>query len=357
MTEKNIEISVAIAIYNIDKYLRKCLESLKQQDYNACEYILVDDGSTDLSGTICDEYVLKDDRFRVIHKKNEGLVSARRVGLENARGKYIYFIDGDDWLGDGVISNLMKRIKYNANLFVFPYYMSYEFKEQRVDNSYTGLITGESLALFKKEFISKGKLYHFGITPAVWNKIYERERVKELYKKIPNDITIGEDFALTIPYIMECNSILFIDFEQAYHYQIRNDSMTHKYDSKLVDKITNLKKYFDTLELTPEISNQMDKYWAMITTMLIENQMIGSIKFSERKNAVMKIYEIPGLLEAVSRVAHCDYTWRFKMLLYPFLCKNYAELLVMHYCDASIRKMFSFGTIIKKFFKINGETK
>lgn len=352
MREGKIDVSVVVAIYNIEKYLRTCLESLRMQDYDSCEFVLVDDGSTDLSGAICDEYIQKDGRFKVIHKENEGIVSARRTGLNNANGKYIYFVDGDDWLDVGIISELLRKQKeYNAELVVFPYYRADELEELRVDSPQVGLLTGDDLDSFKKKYISQGKLYHFGMAPAVWNKIYEREHVQKVYMKIPKNITIGEDLAVTVPYIMECRSILFVDTEQAYHYRIRNDSMTHKYDPKLIDKVKNLKAYFDKLELPLEIVAQMDKYWAMIATMLIDNQMSGRVDSAEKRNIVKKIYEIPGLLEAISKVPRQDYTFRFKILLYPFISKNYRILLIMYHCDVGVRRIFSFFAMVKRRVK------
>lgn len=349
MDEGKIDVSVIVAIYNIEKYLRACLESLKIQDYDSCEFILVNDGSTDSCGEICDEYAQKDGRFKVVHKKNGGSVSARRTGLDNAKGNYIYFIDGDDWMDGGLLSEIMKKQKeYNSDLLVFSYYRSYELEEQRADNSYVGLVKDAELDSLKKIYISKGKLYHFGITPALWNKLWERELVQKLYMKIPNNISIGEDFALTVPYIMECQSILFVNTKHAYHYRIRNDSMTHKYDSMLIDKVRDLKVYFNTLKFPPEITMQMDRYWAMIATMLIDNQMSGSANSVEKRSNVMKIYDIPGFLEAISRIPQKDYTLRFKMLLYPFINKDYRMLTIMHHCDIFIRKIFRLLAMVRR---------
>lgn len=94
----NILISVIIPIYNADKYLVRCLESIRHQSYSCFEVIMVDDGSSDNSGEICDQYALKDDRFKVIHKVNEGAGLSRNVGIDKAQGDYIVFIDADDYI-------------------------------------------------------------------------------------------------------------------------------------------------------------------------------------------------------------------------------------------------------------------
>lgn len=91
-------ISVIVPIYNIQEYLPQCIDSIINQTYTELEIILVDDGSTDSGGSICDEYALNDSRVKVIHKKNGGLVSARKAGIRAAHGEYITFVDGDDWI-------------------------------------------------------------------------------------------------------------------------------------------------------------------------------------------------------------------------------------------------------------------
>mgnify|MGYP005802768397 CR=1 FL=1 len=354
MLEKSIDVSIIVAIYNVEKYLRNCLESISRQDYISCEFILVDDGSTDSSGVICDEFVKKDHRFSVIHKQNEGVVRARHIGIVNARGKYIYVVDGDDWMDAGVLSVLMKNQKeYNADLIVCNYCKSYGLNEQCVDNLYTGLMIGDALTSFKKEFISKGKLYNFGLNPSLWNKLFERERILKIYERIPSEISIGEDLAVTVPYVAECSSIFFVNTDQVYHYQIRTDSLTHKYDPKLIMKVTCLKAYFDSWQWPLEISRQLDKYWAMIATMLIDNQISGNKNAKDRKNNILKMYDIDGLQEAILRIPQCDYTLRFKMLLFPFIRKNYTALKMVCSCDVCMRKLLRFFSAVKRRLNYN----
>lgn len=105
--KKNV-ISVIVPIFNISKYLDKCIESILNQSYSDLEIILVDDGSSDNSGSICDYYATMDKRIRVIHKENGGLVSARKAGLEIATGEYIAFIDGDDWIDAEMYSEMLE---------------------------------------------------------------------------------------------------------------------------------------------------------------------------------------------------------------------------------------------------------
>lgn len=112
-------ISVIIPVYNVEEYLRECIESVLNQTFSDFEVILVDDGSTDSSGDICDEYVEKDDRVVVIHKKNEGPSKTRNVGLENANGKYIYFLDSDDYIEINALELLVDTAESNQADLVF----------------------------------------------------------------------------------------------------------------------------------------------------------------------------------------------------------------------------------------------
>ncbi len=117
--ENQALISVIIPIYNVEEYLRECIDSVLNQTYQNFEIILVDDGSTDSSGTICDEYVDKDDRVSVVHQKNAGPSKTRNTGLENATGKYIYFLDSDDYIEKNALELLINTAESNDADLVF----------------------------------------------------------------------------------------------------------------------------------------------------------------------------------------------------------------------------------------------
>ena len=116
-------ISIIIPVYNIEKYLSKCLESIAIQSYQNLEILLIDDGSSDRSPEICDAYKKKDKRFCVIHKENGGLSSARNAGIEIASGKYLLFVDGDDYIDKDMVKILYKRIKQDKSDMAFCNYL------------------------------------------------------------------------------------------------------------------------------------------------------------------------------------------------------------------------------------------
>lgn len=132
----NYLLSVVVPIYNVEKYLKKCLDSIINQTYKNLEIILVDDGSTDCSGKIADEYGKKDKRIKVIHKKNGGLADARNVGIDNASGKYIAFVDSDDWIDLNTYSESIKTMeKHNSDMFVFRAISCYSDTEINIFNN------------------------------------------------------------------------------------------------------------------------------------------------------------------------------------------------------------------------------
>ena len=134
----SMDLSVIIPVYNTAKYLRRCLDSVREVECSSFEVLLIDDGSTDESGSICDEYVAKDSRFRVIHKKNEGVSAARNLGVHQVTGEYVWFIDSDDYVIQNAVSQCLDLIRKHSDIdvFAFPMLISYEGREGDAHVSY-----------------------------------------------------------------------------------------------------------------------------------------------------------------------------------------------------------------------------
>ena len=120
-------LSIIVPVYNVENYLNKCIESILLQTYKNIEVILVDDGSTDLSGKICDKYKRKDKRVKVIHKANEGLVKARKTGIEYASGEVVAYVDGDDWIEMDMYSSMIEHMDDNVDVVTSG--LIYEWKD------------------------------------------------------------------------------------------------------------------------------------------------------------------------------------------------------------------------------------
>lgn len=240
-------ISVIVPIYNIDRYLGICIESIINQTHKNLEIILVDDGSPDRCPEICDLYAKKDNRIKVIHKKNGGLVSARKAGLMVATGDYVGYVDGDDWIGPGFYESLYSLIKAcDADMIAAGHTRDLFDKSEHFINSIpSGLYENEKLSELQKTMISFGHFYRPGITTYVWNKLFKRSVLIEHQMNVDERITIGEDAAVVYPVIMTCRKIYVTD-NCAYHYRQREDSML-KTSSSFNQEIQKLKVLYNYL--------------------------------------------------------------------------------------------------------------
>ena len=146
MREMQELLTVIVPVYNVERYLVQCVDSIINQTYKELEIILVDDGSTDASGRICDEYATKDQRIKVIHKVNGGLVSARKAGLTVANGNFIAFVDSDDWIDADMYEQLLgEMIQSDSDILASGFYKEYGEKASVVyDGMATGVYTRDS---------------------------------------------------------------------------------------------------------------------------------------------------------------------------------------------------------------------
>ena len=212
-------ISVIVPVYNVERYIRQCVESILEQTYADLEIILVDDGSTDGSGSICDEYKLKDNRVVVIHKCNGGLSEARNAGLDIARGEYIGFVDSDDYIEPDMYEVLYKNCeRYAADLAAARFV---KFNTQgEVRKNFT-----ENIEVFSREemlrlFIVGDRRYE--ITMSVWDRLYKRELISDLRFPVGK---CYEDIVFSTKVIEKSKINVYID-RALYHYRLREDSIS-----------------------------------------------------------------------------------------------------------------------------------
>lgn len=227
-------ISVAVAIYNVDAYLERAVDSLLNQTYRNLEIILVDDGSTDNCPAICDRYAEQDERVKVIHKENGGLFTSRNVGIENATGTYMAFLDGDDWVDADMYEKLLAALKGNeADLAVCRYRWVYRDGTEDASTDMAAVMEGqEVLAKYLEEDD------RFQIQNAAWNKLYKRSLLKEL--RFPP--RLYEDMMFTIQLLARPERSVYLD--RAYHNYVcdRNTSIMNLgiNDRTFTDLIPNL---------------------------------------------------------------------------------------------------------------------
>jgi len=229
-----ILISVIVPVYNVDNYLRKCIDSLIVQTLKDIEIILVNDGSTDESIDICEEYKLKDNRIKVIHKENGGLSDARNKGIDIAKGKYISFVDSDDWINPQMLEKLyILASKYEADIVQGDYIKAYD--EDIIVNNMS-----ENIIKYNAEQILD-ELYSGNYTKniVVWNKIYKRELFNDI--RFPKG-KLHEDEFTTYKILHKANLIIDSNIPIYYYRQREGSIMNSDFNIKRLDLLEALKE-------------------------------------------------------------------------------------------------------------------
>lgn len=223
-----ILLSIIVPIYNVEKYLQQCIESLISQTYSKIEIILVNDGSSDNCGAICDKYKILDKRIVVIHKENGGLVSARKAGMQIAKGEYIGFVDGDDWVEPQMYEDMMQNaVKYNVDVVAAGH------KEELDGNVVEILYNNLPCGYYSKDDLVKnvypkmlctGIFSQFGVFSYLWNKIFRKDIIFNNQMDVDDRIFMAEDAACTYPTLLSANNVYITD-SAFYRYRQRVDSM------------------------------------------------------------------------------------------------------------------------------------
>lgn len=221
--DSNKLVSIIVPVYNVEKYLKRCIESLCNQTYENIEIILVDDGSTDSSGMICDQYKKKDRRVKVIHKLNGGLSDARNKGMEIASAQWITFVDSDDYVSLSYISNLIEAVmNENADMAITNLKKTYSDKTEKYITDVKSVV-----CLSKNQALED---YFYGKLPAyAWGKIYKKDTLMKF--PFPKD-KIYEDAHVFHKIIDDCERIACVDAVDYYYYQRFNSIANCQYSSR-----------------------------------------------------------------------------------------------------------------------------
>ena len=239
MSQEKALISIIIPVYKVEKYLEKCIQSVINQTYENLQIILVDDGSPDNCGKICDEYAKKDHRIEVIHKSNGGLSDARNKGLEIAKGEYIGFVDSDDYIEAGmyeVLYNLLKQ--YNADVSICNFYTVSQGKIS-IKNADNGINEYNRIEILKEILLDKN------IQSYAWNKLYKKELFDEIKYPIGKKY---EDIGTTFYLLEKCNKVV-VTGKSEYYYINRQDSIVNNVtESTITDYIELIMQRYDYIE-------------------------------------------------------------------------------------------------------------
>lgn len=245
ITDKGINmekdrVSIIVPVYKTEKYLEECLDSISRQTYPNLEIILIDDGSPDGCGNICDKYSAKDSRFIVVHKENEGLGYTRNCGLDIATGDYVTFVDSDDYLEPNMISHFMNQIAMSkADTCMGGF--------RRVDDNHDIIYTehyekvvytnNQVRDILLKRILGSIPKKHDAYKMSVWNVIYSMEIIKRNHIRFPSEkIFISEDLIFNFDYYMKSCKVCITD-NITYNYRVNTNSLTRAYKRDMLEKV------------------------------------------------------------------------------------------------------------------------
>ena len=281
-------LSVIVPVYNTEKYLRECLDSILTQTYTDFELILVDDGSTDSSGAICDSYSRADSRIHVIHQQNGGVTAARKMGTKAAVGDYISFVDSDDWIAPDMFQQMLAKAEHH-DLDMILCDMVVE-KQGSSTVIRTGDLTGQFSSEAIKQQIYPHMLFDFqknmpGLSLNLWNKLIKSTIVKSVLSDFPNHVTYGEDALASLICLLRSKCIYIMEDSAFYHYRQTEEFLQREQNISLLGRLRSfagstqiafLRYHFDG-------TDQLAGYMAQVSLYCVRQILLFNNEYSLRK--------------------------------------------------------------------------
>ena len=298
------KVSIIITVYNTAKYLDECMTSVINQTEKDIEILLIDDGSTDgISPEKCDEYAAKDNRIKVIHKENGGLMSAWIRGTKESSAPYVCYLDSDDWIDQNMIEDLYKETSiynppsklagqkpvFSDQEIISSNYIVEKAGERRKETQSLapGEYTGDKLESVRNNLLGNE------IRPVTMSrcmKLISRELILDNIKYCNAKIKMGEDVNIILPCLCDCKRLVIVRDGYYYHYRLVGDSMAHGYDKKLLSNIDLSDKTFRNILKDKGIKNadtQLDKEYVMLLFLVMKNELR-----CQEKDTVKRVKEI-----------------------------------------------------------------
>ena len=326
-----MRFSIIVPIYNIEKYVVKCIDSILSQTYDDFELILVDDGSTDNSGKICDEYSQKDKRIKVIHKENGGIVSARKSGVIVASGDYVVPVDGDDWISPKLLERANSTLQNNDDIeiFCYDYYLAFE---NRNEERHNWLKSGKyDKSKLENEVYPnllrniKGQYF----PPNEWGKIYKIDLYKKFQLAANDNIKIGEDESVICPCTYAANCIYIVE-DCLYYYRQNPLSMTKERKGyPWTDISVRLHLYRETFPLDQfDFKNQIDRWTVHALYKTAESHLRTRNSYKKIKKDILLHFDDILYSDAIK---NCKFKKNFKEKLATFAVRHRAVWMIAIY--------------------------
>lgn len=314
---KKVNYTIAVMIYNIEKYLPDCINSIIKNIGDDIEILLIDDGSSDNSSRICDEFAVVDSRITVLHKENGGVSSARNAAIKNAKGKWLIMVDGDDVLTENAIEYSRNFLDDDSDVLQFDavtFVDALDMSNWRPKGSEI-IVTGEDLNDYHIQLIDRSKgckeYPAYNINPA-WAKMWNMDFIRNNNLLYDESVHKGEGtlFTFTASYVM--NKIRFIPFV-LYGYRINPESIMHRFNKNVLEyNNVQITKYQKAVKDNDELSNkEISDALNERALYLIENTIYSSIlhkdcpwNFQEMHIFVSKLCQLPWVIEAIDYQKH-----------------------------------------------------
>lgn len=351
-------ISVIIPVYNVEKYLDRCVSSVLEQTYKNLDIILVDDGSPDNCPKMCDEYINKDSRIKVVHKENGGLGFARNSGLDVATGKYVTFVDSDDWIEKDHIENLHRVICENSADVVIGAHTSVDTSGNKTlqhlllkEGVYEGdRITDEIvLPLIGPDVDFPNDIQ---ITSSSCMNLYSMEHIKNCNLRfISEKYAVAEDLYFNIDFFSTCKKIVSFD-ETGYCYFENNASISRKYSPKRFERTLNFYKKINEQAkqygITERISFRADRSFLMKIRVAIRLIVVSDLKRKEKKQEIRAILNNDVVRRVLSNYPVEKYIASMRALVKLMKKRNVNGVYTLMYYRESAKQNRFFTNILKK---------
>lgn len=347
MSEK-IKFSVLVPVFNVESFITECIDSVLHQTYQNFELILIDDGSTDSSGKICDEYEKNDNRIKVYHQGNEGHIMARRKAISKVSGDFCLFLDSDDYWDYDLLAYVYQTIsKHDCDMVLFKY--------KRVSEN--GDILSESKAVFKDNMVfdesNKEEIFKILISSSILNNLIIKavkfsiieDADYSQYKNIKN----AEDLLESLAILYNAQKIIYID-KAIYNYRMVSSSITHTFNINLVKDVTivrsTLLQYMKKLRIDNEENLRLfyDFYMHLIVEYIV-GLSHSDITNKEKKDILHSIKNLHLYMDALNHIDVSTFSLRQKIVFHLF-SKNYYKMLFA--CGSTMRLI----SRITKGFKV-----
>lgn len=278
-------VSIVVPVYNIEKYLEQCVDSIMEQLYTNIEIILVDDGSTDSSGDICDILASRDARIKVVHKNNEGVSIARNVGITISAGEYIVFVDPDDYMEQSLVKAMFDSMeKNNSDLVVCNYNVNYQQTGEITTVDCVSSISNID-ELVGNVLCGNGYL---------WNKIFRRSIIEKYKIEFDKELILLEDELFVLNYIKHCNKISCVA-DVLYNYRIHGENVTcdnKRLYQKIISDAKGRIKIFETILSFSTCTYNISTAWNnMILSVLGVKRCVFIRKLVLNKNDSQYLFE------------------------------------------------------------------